>query len=75
MGQHEVIQWLSQERKFDKERFFTVKEIASGLRDVGMDNNGDTEQMVRRALKKLVDWGQVEIDFENEWRRAYRLKA
>lgn len=75
MGQHEVLAWLSDARKLDRSRYFTVKEISDGLRNQGSACNGNTEQMVRRSLKKLLNWGQVEIDFENEWRRAYRFRS
>lgn len=75
MGQHEVLMWLAHEHKFDKNKFFTVKEIACGLKKKNPALNGNAEQIVRRSLKKLLDWGQVEVDFENDWRRAYRFNA
>lgn len=75
MGQNDVVSWLAVQYRFDRFKYFTVKEIAEGLKRSGRSCNGNTEQMVRRAVKKLLRWGQIEADTEDDWRKAYRFNA
>ena len=74
MAQSEVYDWLLQQRQLGNDTYFTIKEIASGLKSLGVE--GDVERKSRRAIPGLLRCGILEHRINMnimDWKRTYRI--
>lgn len=75
MGQREVYDWLKCQREFGNHSYFSIREIANGLKKNNME--GDVLKKVRSDIPPLLRAGFLEHRINGkvwDWYRLYRIK-